>query len=360
MLEMNLYIDKGSKMYTKLLLTFFLTTLSTVSFSSESCVDQAIEKLGLNKELKTDSKIFNDVLTNEMFLGDFKQFKPKGAEGESLNPLVERVSNAIKNRHVGIKKFLCKAIEEKIFAPTEKDQKITYRMLHHIFILQQLVENMVADRKFLSDLKDYFVEKRDIGDSFLEKSYNVFKVTGGLFETAKLVTVDLVINQYLDWRERGDLTAKDLKGKNRGLMANLLEATLTDTWRRNFDNAKAGVKLTQHLTQKLWVNDENEVVQEMVNGWSPLYETWNLAFVIGNLDDLQLFLPKLLIPEVIDAPEEIYLYKRGITLWVTANIVLLNLSKETVRDSIGPYPQAARVWGSINKEQAKLVPIKKD
>ena len=86
--------------------------------------------------------------------------------------------------------------------------------------------------------------------------------------------------------------------------------------------------------------------------WTDLYQTWNLAFVTGNLTDLHIIYPKLLIPSVINASSDDYLFHRALSLWPTANFVLFNKSKGIESLAFAQQEELAQLWGQINVKYA--------
>jgi len=144
-------------------------------------------------------------------------------------------------------------------------------------------------------------------------------------------TLDLVVGQYLAWRARspGPLPDGELFRKNAGLKLNIMEAVVKDVGAGHLDNAHVGAKLALMAVQSIEVvGAERGVKQVLPPGWVTLYQSWNLAFLVANLENLDLLIPKLLIPTVLDAEPEDYLFRRGVVLWYVANMTLFCLIAE--------------------------------
>jgi hypothetical protein len=78
-----------------------------------------------------------------------------------------------------------------------------------------------------------------------------------------------------------------------------------------------------------------------------------MAFILSDLNDLDIIFPMLFIPSIIDAKKENAGGVRIISLWLTTNNVLFrryNNSKEI----IGPKnkKEMSKAWGNINKKYA--------
>ena len=160
---------------------------------------------------------------------------------------------------------------------------------------------------------------------------------------------------------------------------NILEATITEFNKGFIDNAFAGYVLKEGCKDS---REEDMVYKKgpvlpysydskspfkvdhkknnywSSNGYSPewkkLYESWNAAFVLSELDDLHLILPKLFIPSQIDINSKQYMFNRVFALWNTINFALYRKY-----DGISPTPglsnrvKMAQEWGKINKKHAK-------
>jgi hypothetical protein len=87
--------------------------------------------------------------------------------------------------------------------------------------------------------------------------------------------------------------------------------------------------------------------------WASLYETWNMAFILGELNNLHYLFPKLLIPSVISAKSENFLGARIIALWLSINNTLF-LNFNNAEKITGPENrrEMALAWGEINKKYA--------
>ena len=74
--------------------------------------------------------------------------------------------------------------------------------------------------------------------------------------------------------------------------------------------------------------------------WVSLYETWNMAFILGELNNLHYLFPKLLIPSVLNAKSENFLGARIIALWLSINNTLfLNFNNvEKIHEDKDSFP----------------------
>lgn len=212
---------------------------------------------------------------------------------------------------------------------------------------------MVNNLDLMQNIKSHYLKTRYKLLPQESSLWSTYKAAGGVFETAKLLTMDKVFDQYYSFMTKVKLDNQDLKNKSFGLRTNILEATLTDTFKLNFSNAYAGKTLIANPIQNIY-KDKNLIKQVFSDGWSPLYETWNLAFVTANLNNLHIILPKLLIPSVIGASDDEYLFYRGLSLWITINLYLFHKieKKENIDLPDKIKNPIVKIWGEINKKHA--------
>ena len=334
-------------------------TFADSQASDANCVRTASQQLGLNSLTQTDPVMLRDVLENQMFLGDFQPFKTRIQRyldaPAPLGAFMASIESGIISKHPVFVKFLCQGLQDHLFSDAHAYSDQVKRIVHHTFLLDLLTREMIADDIFMLAVRDHYNKKRTEYD--VDTSVGVYEATGNnLFETAKMFSASIAFDQYVDFRARARLTPADLLEKNIGLFANIAEATATDAAHGFGYNMMAGRLLAKDLVKKLWTDGPHtEIKQRLVTGWSELYENWNMAFISGNLSDLDILYPKLLIPCLINAAPEDYLYRRGLALWVSANMVLLRKVIQPGFQSIGPFPKAADSWGKINAAYALKV-----
>lgn len=94
--------------------------------------------------------------------------------------------------------------------------------------------------------------------------------------------------------------------------------------------------------------------------WASLYHTWNMAFILGEIPDLDIIAPKLLAPSVMCAKGEQYLFCRLHGLFTAICFMILKCSDGVQTDIHPPNHQAlARLYGAINLEQAWLYQVRR-
>lgn len=336
----------------------------TVTSRGEDAVDRvATLLLSLDRwDLKSDPVVMKDVVENEFYLKTFPEavalIQPYLDEPQPLTHFLQQIKQAIRFRHPAIVEVLTRTEKEGVLPIklSEEQTALTIRTLHNMVVLEALVQEMTRDVGFMQTVQDHYLKLRY--EILPKKSslWQKYQATGGVFEVAKLLTMDQVFEQYLHFRTKGPLDAGDLKAKDFGLRLNISEATIADTLQCNFSNAYVGRTLLSSRIQALSKCKEGLLHQHFgSDDWSPLYETWNLAFVLGNLENLHIVLPKLLIPSVIDASPDEYLFYRGISLWVTINLYLLhNLHhKEPVILPEEIKTPLVAIWGEVNARYAQ-------
>ncbi|MBT3409001.1 hypothetical protein HN415_10095, partial [Candidatus Woesearchaeota archaeon] len=93
-------------------------------------------------------------------------------------------------------------------------------------------------------------------------------------------------------------------------------------------------------------------VIKFTQDWVSLYITWNMAFILNDLDDLDLLFPKLLIPSIINSESQNFLGVRIISLWLSVNHVFYRkYDKNKVKGPVN-RSEMAQAWAKINKKYA--------
>lgn len=230
---------------------------------------------------------------------------------------------------------------------------------------------------------------------------------GSLFGAAKTVSVDPVITRYryiranegkeLPQDKIDELSSQDkISGldkkilqspespptpaeEHKGLIVNIYEAGITEYKNDLKDNAMCAHALCESLVAEPPAssytktkaipktidikkdafynslgNENNYLsVTHFSQEWASLYETWNLAFVLSELDNLEVLMPKLLIPSVVAAEKENYMATRVLALWFSINTFIFRMLDD-IPSVKGPAnkKEMAEAWGAINKKYA--------
>jgi len=131
---------------------------------------------------------------------------------------------------------------------------------------------------------------------------------------------------------------------------NVAEATATDGIHGYFSNFRVGSKLATQRASNITINGAHKIIKYHVpRFYAQFYETWNFAFITGNLDFPNLLYPKLLIPQVLNAKNVDYLYNRVLALWMSINFYLLASLNQKPVVKIEGKEKLAHLWGDINE-----------
>jgi hypothetical protein len=225
------------------------------------------------------------------------------------------------------------------------------RTIHHIFLLDKIVSELANNKTFMVKVQKHVQDTvRSVSPhkSSLGHAYDLFKAAG-IFGLVKSYTIDGAIDDYHKFRDNGFITHSESEGRKRGLSLNVFEATTSERLHGYFSNARAGDALAHWHPTEVRVVGENRTI-EYVNDmtYARLYETWNLAFITGNLEFHNLLYPKLLIPSVLLAKEHDYLYHRVLALWLSINFYLLAYLTGKERVNIPGKKNIAVLMGEIN------------
>ena len=271
------------------------------------CIDQVMDKLKINLEMQTDPQMIAAILRDDMLLDDFDTVKTlldsKLIDPKSLRPMLEKIRTGIVDKHPAVVEFLCAVTKENLIQVSENTEYYVKRTIHNIYLLDILTKEMFDNWQFMVDLRAHFLKKREqlgINSDFIRSFIDIFKISGGLFFSAKTVTMDWVFSEYERIRRQGFIEQKDVNERKMGLTLNILEAVITDTRKEFRDNA-----------------------------------------------------PKLFIPQVLNAQSNEYLFNRALSLWVSINFYLFRKALNKPDLDLPGRPQIATRWGEINYKYAK-------
>lgn len=325
------------------------------------CIEQVMEKLKINFALQTEPQMIATILRDDMLLDDFDPIKTllnsKLINPVPLNPMLEKIRTGIVDKHPAIVEFLCAAMKEDLIQVDENTEELVKRTIHNIYLLNILTKEMFDNWQFMVELRAHFLKKREqlgINSDLLRSFVDVFKITGGLFFSVKTVTMDWVFQEYERIRRQGFIEEKDVQERKMGLTLNILEAVLTDKRQGLRNNALTGVALILTPPEDVRLLSENRALEYLLSPeWTSLYETWNLAFISGNMDNLDLLYPKLLIPQVLNAQSNKYLFNRALSLWGAINFYLFRKAKQHPDVILPNHEEIAQLWGELNYKYAQ-------
>ena len=141
---------------------------------------------------------------------------------------------------------------------------------------------------------------------------------------------------------------------------NTLETAIAMAMNTGFrDNACLGGQLLRNAPSASRKSEDKDYYKyEVSEEWASLYQTWSLAQIAAHMDDLDILLPQLLIPQVLDSSSDKYLFNRAISSWMTANFYILKKdrhSEEAIKDK-----KLGQLWGEVNKKFVSKYPLKKN
>lgn len=373
-------------------------------------IEQSMAALGLDMNMETDPAIVKSLL-REMRLDDFqtdfapmkKFFADALAKPQGLQPMFKSIIDGICNKHPAIVEFAELALKKKWFSPSPH----ILRAAHVTYILEAMTAAMCNNHHFFLAAQDHIkskekmcgIDSRHIVQAFIRG----FGICHSVFETIKALSVDAAMilfrtrhglsdsqldreilsilqdKEGLNFVESKLLsrTAKnDLEHILKWIRINIYEAGITEYEKGFEDNAFCAQELNEDIqknspdtlflnTKVVPENSMNAFYQSLTNNhnlfptfrfskeWMSLYITWNMAFVLGDLDNVDLMMPKLLIPSVINAQNEHFLGTRAVSLWLSINSFLFR-SIDSSALVTGPdnKKEMASAWGKINEKYA--------
>jgi len=321
------------------------------------CVDSAADLLGIDMGMRTDPALILDILGNDMHLQDMldvvRMMSVDLKQPQPLGPMLEKIRKGITSVHPAVGTFLCVALSntETVSVFSAPNAALIKRTVHHMYLLDKIVKRLADDRVFMAKVIKHIrdtVSSMTPHKSRLGHIYDLFKAAG-LFGVMKSFSINGAVDDYEMFRSLGFITPEEEESRKRGLTTNVLEATATDIFHWRFSNAWVGYELSRLHPSKIEISGEDREVHYVNNmNYARLYETWNLAFITGNLDFPNFTYPKLLIPSVILADANTYLYNRVLALWLTINIYLMADLSGKQHVTYQGQDKIADLWGKLN------------
>jgi hypothetical protein len=357
--------------------------------------------LGLSINMKTNPLIMKEIIkemrldkfTSKINLLDLDELKKKP---KSFKPIFQDIKIALLEKHPAVIEFLSIAIKKKWL---KKGAKVN-KSVHIIYLLEYLTSAMCNNDLYFQEVHEHIKTKEnEIGINYshpLKAFINIFELSHTFFGTAKALTVDPMLihlnpkyrnfkltkqelkkklkNQKLNFLEYTLLSnPHKLKSFNELGMLNIYEAGITDYNKGLKNNALCAEALNEELTiiekkiryKKILIAPENtsnnyykklsknySISYPVSSNWQSLYVTWNLSFVLGNLDNLDILIAKLLIPSVLGAKNDQFVEPRCVSLWLSINYYLFRLKDHIILSPPENHMQMAQEWGEINKKYA--------
>lgn len=377
---------------------------------SEQVIDDVIRQLDLSYEMNTDVSMIREILT-EIKLDDFQTsylpmtlfFKEISSQAQALGPMISNIKWGLVHNGPAIIEFLNIALTKKWLT---KSDYIT-KSVHIAFILEAITAAMCNSTVFYDEYVEHVhLKEKEIGIDREHKFKTFLKTFPGslnFFGSAKAISLDMAlvyfrvsrelsgakvtkkaINELYDLEKISFLEYKLLlplckKGHcmcHDWLRINIYEAGATEYKKGFSKNALAAHVLAedvlkrchpeQYLLRQVYpenakgdfyaslVGDNFVPVINLSEEWKNLYLTWNMAFILGELNNLHYLFPKLLIPSVLCAKNDNFLGVRIISLWVSINNALfLNFNHTEKLTAPENRREMALVWGDINHKYAE-------
>ncbi|MBI3305888.1 hypothetical protein HYZ82_01990 [Candidatus Nomurabacteria bacterium] len=352
-------------------------------------IERALESLGM-EGAKTDPLIIKDVLM-EMQLHDFQiEFQPLRdfinkalTEPQPFAPLIEDIKQALVKKHPAVVEFVELALETKWLQPSVHIR----RAAHVAYILEALTATACDNHKFFLALEKHMrVKQLERGLSkqrIVSSLIRITRISHKIFCACKAAGVDPLIAYFR--LSRGLPGASISKKKLSGLYANhkinyleyrlllptpkkhmlhfleyininIYEAGITEYEQGFKDNAVCAYELSRNIEEKqprTYFDGSCFLNMNVTQEWCSLYVIWNMAFVLSELEELDLIFPKLLIPSLLNVKPERFIGTRLISLWLAMNFDFFREVDGRIHvTSPENRKKMAEAWGKINKKYA--------
>jgi len=375
----------------------------------EVIIDEVMSQLGISIGIKTNPQLIKEIL-QEFKLDDFQTnnnvmrefFDNSSTKPQDLKPMLDCIKKSIIIKHPAIIEFLELALEKKWLLPSEQ----IIKSIHVTYVLEALTAAMCNNHDFFIEVQDHYKIKekqRGINPLHTISTFmHAFGITHKLFGTIKSLSVDpamiyfrtqrgftkshLKENEskkllkdkkinYIEYKLLSPIQKNGLEHINELIRINIYEAGITEYKNGLKSNAICAHELNENIKNnppKTLFKNKSAIPEnintsfykaiatkknrfpaiEFSQDWVSLYITWNLAFVLNDVDDWDIVLPKLLIPSIIDSKAENFLGARIISLWLTVNHVFYRMYDKKSVPAPKNKSELAKAWGEINKKYA--------
>lgn len=376
-------------------------------------IDDAMAALGLSRDMTTDLSIVREVL-GEMKVDDLRTSYPPMQDflarivsrSVDLAPMLAQVRWGLVTNAPAVVEFLRDALSKEWLSGSPHVAKA----VHAAYVLEAITAAMCNSPVFFDDYVEHVRSKqKEIGidhEHVLKSFVTMLPSSLNFFGTAKALSIDMAMVYFRVGRLLGGAAVDEpsvqelykagrisllerklllpLCGKGRcvcndWLRVNIYEAGITEHENGFSMNAMAAHVLAEHVarhchresflrrhvvpqgpTRDFYAaleEDDNYVpVVDLSEEWKSLYLTWNMAFILGELNNLHYLFPKLLIPSVLCSSSENFLGTRIVSLWVSINsALLLNFHGVDTLTAPAHRREMATAWGEINRRYAEAL-----
>lgn len=353
-----------------------------VASSSSGGFDRLMTQLGLTG-VTFDQAVLDQVLADTHFDGLLAN-NPDIAEicdqtPKVFGPLLDRVKSGIEDRHRPVGRALNQAMDEDVIPKVDdatRDRLVW--SLHQMWLLETIGSAMQDNLDVTQKVMEHLSAQ---SEAMGVRQENVFKtlwdtmtpdvsevlthpwriftdgesketVKNWAFGAAKTTTIFHAMEMQQAVREAEGFSDEQELGRRKGLALNILEATLTDQIAGFTDNAKAGAVLMEAWAHGMTMRD-GKIIYEVSDDWVTLYQCWNMAFILGNLRNMDILLNKLLAPMVSDVQSDEYLSGRSLLLYLSISLYLQRLKADNVEPKFPGQTRLAEILGAEARKFAE-------
>ena len=237
-------------------------------------------------------------------------------DAADLRSFVRRVSRIAANNPLLTQLAHRLSTEEAHLEPVEDEEM--YELAHYVVLLDGVTTALASDPELAARV---YARLRETVHRHTPNWWRPL----GLFELAKLLTVEMTLERFIEHRQSGDLPANF---GHIGLPFNILEAVLQDLKLGFTTNAAAGLALCVARPGQadrpgkpgrgatLSADGRRAVRMHLPHEheWKHLYVSWNLAFTTAYADVPTRFGAPLLAPCVLGAPPDEFMFYRVLAL----------------------------------------------
>ena len=327
-----------------------------------SCIDKTMETFAISKSQAADKKLVMDIFKNDMNLSDLKPMKEllqlKLSEKDGLAKFIQKFRYALASKHPNIVEMLCEVNQKQTFTKLTKIDPRLNRMIHHMYILDEILDSVYNSEYLLISLRKHFYGKRkNIQSSELrsQRSFQNFERLNKTFFHLNKENLDWVLSKHEEVDITGVNSLDSVAKIQRSLLDSLDYATSLDKSAGYQQSAAVGNKLRRDVPKVNTIDKRAQVYSfETSDAWTKLHLTRNLSQILTHMKKMEMLLAHALLPEVLSASADQYLHKQGLAMWMGANFVILD---GKVTDGDFDFSEFADRLRSVSAKHARSLKV---
>jgi len=269
-----------------------------------------------------------------------------------LSSFFNSICDAVTNRHPAIYEWIEVIIKKNLIHKVP--EKFLLKQINYLFILDSIVKELDRSNEFNIALNAHYEKiyrQYGIRTPLFEKMIDMYPKKRNFFQYFKTISIQQLMKTKIEECKNAYTNTYKL---NLRAIVNIFEAVIKDYSSRNKENTLAGLALGLNVDSCTFYDEKNKMVYWGLKSLAAsLYESWNLAFCLGNFIYPLPSLGALIIPQIIDSPSSKYLTSRTNALFIIVNVNFLSgFTDRYDKELLENAKELARLLGEINLKYA--------